>query len=234
MHQAIPLVVFFIALAIMYVILSNGLAVPSDLKTIFVVICILAIAGLSIFGLFEESFMKYIFYSTAIQFSYFALDVGTAFLIGKSVWFAILQFINFGIAGGLFAIAMTLLYNKLKAARVRDYAGLYDNNQFLVLVLAISCLSLGGMPGFNIFVGEYLIYASLFTIHPALTLGAVFAGLVCFLFYFRICYVLFAGKTNTEIQLGIVSKTILALLSLLVILLGIIPHILLTILEWYI
>jgi len=233
MKRALPLLAFFIALAIMYLILTTGLELAPEFRMAFAVACILGIIAFSIIGLFKESIIKYIFFSTIIQFLYFLLDVSTALLIEKSIWFAILQFINFAIAGGLFAIVMTILYNGMRKRNVRDYAGLYDSNQWLVLLLCISCLSLGGMPGFNIFVGEFVIYSSLFTIHPALTLGAVFAGLVCFIFYFRICYVMFAGKGKKNIRFGIFSKILAALLAALVVILGVIPHILFAILEAY-
>jgi formate hydrogenlyase subunit 3/multisubunit Na+/H+ antiporter MnhD subunit len=122
----------------------------------------------------------------------------------------------------------------VRKEKVPDYAGLYERNQFLVLGLSVAALSLGGMPGFNIFVGEYLIYGALFTVHPALTLLAVFASLVAFIFYFRICYVMFAGTRGKEIRLGLISKAVLAALSLAVIGLGVIPEILLRVLEWFV
>jgi len=233
MKRALPLLAFFLALAIMYLILTTGIELAPEFRMAFTVACILGIIALSIIGLFKRSIQTYILISTIIQFFYFILDVSTALLIEKSVWFAIVQFVNFAIAGGLFVIVMTILYNGMRKKDVRDYAGLYDSNQWLVLLLCISCLSLGGMPGFNIFIGEFIIYSSLFTIHPALTLGAVFAGLVCFIFYFRICYVMFAGKGKKSIKFGILSKIIAGLLAALVILLGVIPHILLAILEAY-
>lgn len=234
MRQVLPFIAFLMAAVAMYLILVNGVEVETRFEIPLAVISIVAIAGFSIIGLFEKSIIKYAFYSAIIQFGYFALDLSTALLIDKSVWFAIIQLINFVIAGGLFAIVISLLHNTVKKENVPDYAGLYDRNQLLALALAISCLSLGGMPGFNIFVGEYLIYSSLFTIHPALTVSAIFAGLVCFIFYFRICYVLFAGKVERKINLGLLSKAVISILTILVVMLGVIPHILMTILGWYI
>jgi formate hydrogenlyase subunit 3/multisubunit Na+/H+ antiporter MnhD subunit len=234
MRQALPIIATFIAAAAMLAILINGFSLPQQYEIPFAVLSILVIAVFSMAGLFEKSLIKYVYYSAVIQFGYFALDVGTALLIGKSIWFAILQLINFTLAGFLFAIAIAILHNSVRKEKVPDYAGLYDKNQFLVLGLCVAALSLGGMPGFNIFVGEYLIYSALFGVHPALTLAAVFASLVAFIFYFRICYVMFAGTVGKAIKLGIISKAVIALLSLAVIGLGVIPHILLTVLEWFI
>lgn len=234
MRPAIPIVAAFLAALAMLLILINGFSLPNELEIPFALVSILAIGASSIIGLFERSILRYAIYSAVIQFGYFLLDLSTALLIDKSIWFAILQLINFTIAGLLFAVAISILYNQKREDDVREYAGFYENNQFLVLCLCVGALSLGGMPGFNIFVGEYLIYSALFSVHPALTLLAVFASLVAFIFYFRICYVMFAGTMGKAIRLGILSRSVMALLSLAVIVLGVIPHILLTVLGWFV
>ncbi|MBD3210277.1 hypothetical protein GF318_02750 [Candidatus Micrarchaeota archaeon] len=234
MRQALPILSFLIAATAMYLILVNGIELPSEYEIFAALVSIAAIGGLSIAGLFEKSIIRYAYFSAAIQFGYFMLDASTALLIDKSVWFAVIQFINFVIAGGLFAIVISLLYNTVRKEQVPEYSGLYEKNQLLGLVLAVSCLSLGGMPGFNIFVGEYLIYGSLFAVHPALTLMAVFASLVAFIFYFRICYVMFAGTESRKINCGIITKAVLVVLALLTVGLGMLPQILFRVLEMYI
>jgi len=182
-------------------------------------------------GLFRESVTTYVIFSIIIQTAYFVLDAGSAILIGKPIWFAVLQAINFTIAGGLFMLVFALIYRTVKKENLVEYAGLYENNKFLVLALGISCLSLGGMAGFNIFVGEFLLYSFLFAIHPALALSAIFAGLVCFLFYFRICYTLMVRKSKDKVDLPLIVKIVVVLLTGAVVILGIIPQILLRILE---
>jgi NADH:ubiquinone oxidoreductase subunit 2 (subunit N) len=81
------------------------------------------------------------------------------------------------------------------------------------------------------FVGEFLLYSFLFAIHPALAVAAIFAGLVCFLFYFRICYTLMVRKSKEVIPLPLPVKLAAAVLSGLVVALGIMPQVLLKILE---
>ncbi|MBU0532010.1 hypothetical protein KKB44_00795 [Candidatus Micrarchaeota archaeon] len=233
MRQLLPLLAFFIAAAVMLGILLKGFEIAPEFEIPFAILSILAIGAFSVIGLFEKSIIKYAYYSAIIQFAYFLLDISTAFLINKPVSFAVIQFINFMIAGSLFALIIALLHNTIRKEGVPEYAGFYENNQFIILALVISCLALGGMPGFNIFVGEFIIYSSLFVIHPALTVLAIFAGLLCFIFYFRICYVMFAGKVKKSIQLGLISRFIITLLALLIVVLGVIPNILMQILEWY-
>lgn len=231
MQRAIPLLTFLVALAIMLAMMHYGAPVDIFPGLILALISIFVIIAVSFIGIFKRSIITYAVYSTLIQFAYFTLDMSTAILIGKSLWFAIIQFINFAIAGLLFVLIITILYNRFRKIQISSYVGLFEKNQFLITMLVISCLSLGGMPGFNIFIGEYIIYKSLFEIHPALTLATVFASLIAFIFYFRICYTLLAGKTGEEIKLGIVPKIVLIILSILVIVLGVIPQILFGILE---
>lgn len=233
MRYFMPLIAFLIATSAMWVIMSLDLKLDISYGLPLAIITILSIIFFSLVGLFEKSIMKYVLFSTIIQFSYFALDVATAFILKKSIWFAILQFINFSIAGLLFTIPIVLLYSSLKKPNLRNYSGVFYENQFLGIALIISCLALGGMPGFNIFVGEFIIYSSLFAVHPALAMSAVFAGLVCFLFYFRICYVILAGHSETPIKSNILSNALMTILAILTIALGVIPQILFKILEWY-
>ena len=233
MRQVLPLIAYFLTALAMLAILIMGVEIAPELEIPAAIASIAAIGILSVVGLFEKSIIRYAFYSALIQFGYFALDVSAAFLIDKSVWFAVIQFINFMVAGLLFTLIVSLFYNAVGKARMPEYAGMYVNNQGLALALAISCLALGGMPGFNIFVGEFLIYSTLFSVHPALTVAAVFAGLVCFIFYFRICYVMFAGTAEKTIRLGLLSKLFISILAMIIVILGVVPQILMTILGWF-
>ncbi len=229
MKNLLPLGSFAIALIFMFLVMESGFGLEQGMKIPFVSFWIIAITTMSLVGLFDESISRYAVFAVMIQIGYFMLDIGTALLAGKSLWFAIVQFINFAVAGGLFAIIVTLIIEKKE--RMRDYAGIYDRNQYLGLALCIACLSLGGMPGFNIFVGEFIIYSTLFSIHPALTLGTVFASLAAFLFYFRICYLIFAGRSKRKIGIGRITGSVIAGLSALVLVMGLVPWILFRVLE---
>ncbi len=222
---------FLLSIAGMFYFLSTEPQLDPSLGLPLILVGIAAIIVFSWAGLFVRSIISYAVISTVIQTAYFVLDAGSAVAGGKSIWFAFIQALNFTIAGGLFMLVFTLLYLALKKEMLVDYSGLYEKNKFLVFALAISCLSLGGMACFNIFVGEFLLYSFLFAIHPALALLAIFAGLVCFLFYFRICYTLMVRKSDIIVPTPLVFKVIAAVLTGLVFGLGIMPHILLRILE---
>ncbi len=231
MRLLVAILLFIISLAGMYGFLYYQPQLDSSLGLPFILFGIAAIIVFSWTGLFQRSIITYAIFSTIIQAAYFVLDTGSVLVGGKSIMFAFLQALNFTIAGGLFMIVFARLYSSLGKNDLVDYAGLYEKNNFLVFLMCLSCLSLGGMVGFNIFVGEFLLYSFLFAIHPALAIAAIFAGLVCFLFYFRICYTLMVRKSKITIPLPLPIKLVAAVLGGLVVGLGIMPQVLLKILE---
>lgn len=231
MRLLLAVMLFIISLAGMYAFLYFQPPLDPSLGMPFTLIGIAAIAALSWVGLFQRSITAYVGLSILIQSAYFVLDVGSVLIGGKSVMFAFLQALNFTLAGGLFMMVFARLYSTMKKDGFVDYDGLYEKNRFLVFAMCISCLSLGGMAGFNIFVGEFLLYSFLFAIHPVLAMAAIAAGLICFLFYFRICYTLLVRKSELTVPLPLPMKLATAVLTGLVVGLGIMPQVLLRVLE---
>lgn len=222
---------FILSVCGMFYFLLLEPAIDPSLGLPMILAGIVAIVAFSWAGLFVRSIFAYAVFSTIIQSAYFILDVGSAIAVGKSLWFAVLQALNFTLAGGLFMLVLALITVKVKKGLLVDYAGLYEKNRFLIFVLALSCLSLGGMAGFNIYVGEFLLYSFLFMMHPALAIAAIFAGLVCFLFYFRICYTLMVRKSDISVPFPLPLKLAAGALAGLVVGLGIMPQALLSVLE---
>jgi formate hydrogenlyase subunit 3/multisubunit Na+/H+ antiporter MnhD subunit len=231
MRLLLAVLLFIVSVAGMYVFLYYQPQLDQSLGMPFILLGIGAITAFSWAGLFQRSITTYVIFSTIIQAAYFILDVGSVLVGGKSVMFAFLQALNFTIAGGLFMILFARIYSSVKKDDFVDYDGLYLKNRFLVFAMCIACLSLGGMAGFNIFVGEFLLYSFLFAIHPVLAIAAIMAGLVCFLFYFRICYTLMVRRSELLIPLPLPMKIMAAALTGLVVALGIMPQVLLHILE---
>lgn len=230
--RLLPAVCFFIlSIIAMSLLLVLEPEITPSTGVLLAAAGILLIISFSWGGLFVKSLPSYLFISTIIQSAYFVLDMGSAGMAGKSTWFAFLQVLNFSIAGGLFMLVLSLFYLGIRKEPLSAYSGLYEKNSLLVSLLALSCLSLGGMAGFNIFVGEFILYSFLFSIHPALAVLAIFAGLVCFLFYFRICYTLIVRKSDERIRAPLALEITACVLGILVVGLGIVPQILLKILE---
>jgi len=215
----------------MLLALLAGAQPPQSYGAPLVVLAIAVIGGFSIVGFFEPRALKYYVWHCVVQFGYFILDYGTATLTGKSTWFAAVQLVNFTIAGALFGLAYALYARATKALKVTDFGGMYPASQLLGVALIVSCLSLGGLPGFNIFVGEYMMYSALMDVVPLFAILAIAASLICFLFYFRLVYVIFAGQAEERINLGFGGKLVAASLTAAVIGLGVIPQILFKLME---
>jgi len=222
---------FALSILVMLAVLLLNLQIPQEYGLPLAIVSIFAIGAFSLRGLFEDSFARYFLWSCVIQVAYFFLDYGTAVNSGKNTWFAGIQLVNYAIAGTLFAFILIMLYHEIKKRKVYSYAGLYPKNQWLTLALVISCLSLGGLPAFNIFVGEFLMYSALMQTVPVIAMAAIFASLLAFLFYFRFIFTMFAGDQKVKIQLGIISKGVTAVLATAVVVLGVVPQILLYVLN---
>lgn len=224
-------VLFALSIVVMVAVLVLGITAPVDFGLSIIVASIATIGIFSIAGLVEDSFLKFFTWSCIVQVAYFFLDFGAATAIGKTPLFASVQLINYTIAGGVFAFIIAAMYYTLRKPYVHNYAGLYRKNQKLVLALVIACLSLGGLPAFNIFVGEFMMYSILMDIAPVLAMAAIFASLLCFIFYFRLCFTMFSGDKDLKIRFPLVPKLITTVFTFLIVLLGIVPYILLEVLN---
>lgn len=201
--------------------------IPSHPTALLIILLsISAIIFSSVFGFFETEILKISLLNCLMQASYFLLDYGTAVYAYKSVMYSALHLINFIIAGLLFAFIFFKFHKKTRKHWITSFNGLYAKNQVFGIGLIIACLSLGGLPAFNIFVGEYLIYSLLFSFNPMLALATIFGSLLAFLFYFRVVYIIFAGKPKKEVKVSVFSKGFVALLSIIVVVLGLLPWIL--------
>jgi formate hydrogenlyase subunit 3/multisubunit Na+/H+ antiporter MnhD subunit len=224
-------VLFTLSIAIMVAVVISGARLPIGDGLPIIIASIVTIGVFSIIGLIEDSFLKFFTWSCVIQVAYFFLDFGAATAIGKTPLFASVQLINYTIAGGVFAFIILAMYYALGRPYVHNYAGLYRKNPKLTLALVIACLSLGGLPAFNIFVGEFLMYSILVEIAPVLAMAAIFASLLCFIFYFRLCFTMFSGKKDVVVNFPAIPRLTTAILTALIVILGIVPHILLKILN---
>jgi NADH:ubiquinone oxidoreductase subunit 2 (subunit N) len=231
MKQYLHFIFYLIAMLFMGAVLAlngtnlAGVAIP------LMLVGLIAIYAGSIRGIIDDSLIRFSALSCAVQVGYFVLDAGTAAYTGKSIMYAAIQFVNFGVSGLLFALVLFMLQRYMKKDGITDFAGFYHKNQALAVGLIVACLAFGGLPAFNIFVGEYLIYALLYSIHPFYALFTVFGSLIAFLFYFRLVYITFGGKEKPSIKAHVLTKAVTLLLALAVIILGMVPWILFKFLE---
>jgi len=112
------------------------------------------------------------------------------------------------------------------------FEGLGKTNPFLSFVLVVAMLSLAGIPptaGF--FAKYYVFYNALNTHNTSLVLIAVLAALVGVYYYFRVIIAVYfkPEQSNIPVSVGSLHQTVLFITTLLTLLLGIFPDV---VLNW--
>lgn len=170
------------------------------------------------FALAENNLSKYAAFCFIVQLGYVVLDIGIAVASGKAPYLAGIQAANFFFAGSLF----------LASIKGKDFNNLKTNNYSLIGI-AVSAMALAGLPGFNLFVGEYFLYILAFDLNPVI-LGICF---LCSLLTLFACLKIVSHAFSQGIQEkpSAFLKLKIIPLSAICIILGIIPWIQIMIFE---
>ncbi len=110
---------------------------------------------------------------------------------------------------------------------VDSFNGLAKSNPLLAFVMTIALLSLAGIPPTAGFFAKYYIFTSAFTAGNAgLVLIAIIASLVGVYYYFRIIIAMFfkENTNNQPLEVTINHKLLLIVIALAIILLGLFPE----------
>lgn len=152
-----------------------------------ILICILAV-----FGIFENKLKKYLLISSAIQIIFVILDLSVAKMFGKLDVLGTVQIFNYTFAGlalflavGVFAVGKKYIY---------ELEGSFFVSRWNDAFATIACLSLAGLPAFNMFVSEWVLFTTSFATAPMIAILGIFAALLLFIMYYKIVYVLLVGE----------------------------------------
>ena len=177
---------------------------------------------------------RLIAYSSVSHLAYVVL--GIAVWNEVSLAGSVLQMVNHGITTGALFIMVGMMDERMHTREISAYGGLWSQAPALSAFFLFFVLSSLGLPGLNNFAGEFLILTGVFRAHPYLS-AAGFLGMVSTLIYLLSLAqkVLFGPpKDYTATGFGDLSGRELAVLiplALLVVLIGVYPHVLLGVLE---
>jgi formate hydrogenlyase subunit 3/multisubunit Na+/H+ antiporter MnhD subunit len=169
-------------------------------------------------ALFEKNFKKYFALGFMVQAGYVLLDASISGLSGKSPFVGFLQLINFSIPGVLL----------IMSAKGNDFNSMKLNN-YSLLGIFVACLALAGLPGFNLFVGEYFLYIMAYDIHPALLMLCFICSILTLITYLRL--ISHASASIYHKKPSALFKFSSSFLSILCIILGIAPWIQMALFE---
>lgn len=132
----------------------------------------------------------------------------------------------------IFGILIRVKNYKQSIGTVEAFNGLAKNNPFLAIAASISLLSLAGIPATAGFFAKYYIFLSaLDKGFIWITIVGVIAALIGVYYYFRIIVAMYFKEGDTEkIELSPVFITVIWITTILTLLLGIFPSLLMDIL----
>jgi len=182
-----------------------------------VLICVFAILGI-----FEDDLKKFLIISNVIQLLFVVLDLSIAKMNGYIGDHGFIQIFNYTIAGlTLFLALGVLARNK---TRVSQLQGSWFVNKWNDAAATIACLSLAGLPAFNMFVAKWVLFTDGFNVSPMIALLGIFAALLMFIMYYKIVYMLLVGWGEHKHEARVMTW-INASLAIACVILGLFPFI---------
>jgi formate hydrogenlyase subunit 3/multisubunit Na+/H+ antiporter MnhD subunit len=183
---------------------------------------------LSMFGIFERRIRKYLLISNAIQVLFIIVDLVIARMLGEFGILNLVQVFNYTFAGSALFLTIGIFARNKKY--LYELEGSYFANRWNDIFATIACLSLAGLPIFNMFVSEWMFFTKSFILHPSITILGVFTALLLFVMYYKVIYFLLTGEGRYK---GIPKAVTLmnGVFAFLCVLFGMIPQVQIRILE---
>ena len=203
-------------------------------STILIPLSVLTMAVGSIIALAQTNIKRMLAYSSIAHAGYILLGIisGTIDGLTSSInYLMIYMFMNMG----AFAIVIMLRSDGFKGEDLEDYKGLAKNNPAAAALMLVFMFSLTGIPPTAGFIGKfYVIMEAVNAGHTYLAITAVMFSVISAFFYLRVVmYMYMSDPKEVVILTKSPSMTFaLALTSVMVILLGVFPSVLLNLVKF--
>jgi NADH-quinone oxidoreductase subunit M len=142
---------------------------------------ILAVIGIiygALVSLVQPDLKKLVAYSSVAHLGFVML--GIASLTTTAMVGSVYQMLNHGVSTGALFFLVGMLYDRRHTRAIAQFGGLKNVMPWYAAIFLLVCLSSMGVPGFNGFVGEFLILIGSWPFSPPLTvvasLGVVLAA----------------------------------------------------------
>lgn len=198
------------------------------------VVSVIAIVYGAYVTLVQTDIKRLIAFSSISHMGFVTLGIFT--LDAKGVEGAVLQMINHGIISAALFLCVGMIYERTHTRQIEDYGGVARTAPIYSTLLAVFCLAAAGFPGFNSFVGEFLIIGSAFKTHPWFGVFAIWGVVLGTTYLVWLYYRVIMGKANPDLkdlplELNAREIVTLAPLALLALCLGLYPEMLLSYLH---
>ncbi len=212
------------AISVAYWLIISGFGgLPLTFELAFAAVA--AIILLAIIGIFHDSSRGFLLISAAVQILFICLEAATGTMAGGTLVFSSsIRIFNYVIAGTVFHMGMVVLTRDGALEKLGKLHGCYYARPAVSAAVGLSALSLAGIPGLNIFISEWHMLTSSYSISPAITVLAVFAAISLFVMYMKVFYLILAGERTKQVD---TSRPVIAysvLLAAASIALGLLPQ----------
>ena len=201
-------------------------AVQLFLKPMLVISVVAIVYGAYV-TLVQTDVKRLIAFSSVSHMGFVTLGIFT--LDRSGVEGAILQMINHGIISAALFLCVGMIYERTHTREIKDYGGVAKAAPVYSTLLALFCLAAAGFPGFNSFVGEFLIIGAAFRTEAWLGATAVWGAALGTTYMVWLYYRVVMGEINPgleglKLELNAREVATLAPLALLTLCLGLYPE----------
>ena len=188
---------------------------------------VLAVIGIvygALVSLVQPDLKKLVAYSSVSHLGFVML--GIAAFTTTGVVGAVYQMLNHGISTGALFLMVGMLYERRHTRQIADFGGLKSVMPWFASVFLLISLSSIAVPGFNGFVGEFLILVGSWTFSPAMvvfaSLGIILAAAYILWMVQRVFYGEVTNPANLGLRdLGLREASVLLPLAALAIFMGV-------------
>ncbi|MEO6332377.1 MAG: NADH-quinone oxidoreductase subunit M, partial [Gemmatimonadaceae bacterium] len=147
--------------------LFPGAAMDPTVRTIVLVLAVIAIIYGALVALVQPDFKKLVAYSSVSHMGFVMLGIFA--LTVESVQGALMVMINHGISTGALFFLVGMIYERRHSRLIDSYGGIARVVPMFAAALTLVALSSIALPGTNGFIGEFLVLVGAFKTFPVFT-----------------------------------------------------------------
>ena len=183
-------------------------------------------------ALAQHNIKRMLAYSSIGQVGYLLMGVAT--LSYMSTNGIILHLAGYGVTNLAAFLCVIIFYNSSHKEDIEDYAGLADKSPFLAMALSVSLLSLAGLPFFVGFTTKFYLFTVVANAGLLWLVGVAITASVISLYYYLIVLkqmYMVAPTNDSQINISVLNRSLLWVLTLGIVILGIFPSPLVRIIQ---
>jgi NADH-quinone oxidoreductase subunit N len=220
--------VAFVAVLEIFIIMFSSYGMYGNgnlVSTVFFVLSIFTMFFGNLIALIQKNVKKMFAYSSISQAGYIFIGISAATKLGieGSIFYIIAHML---MIIGAFSIVFWLESNNIK--NIDEYGGLKDRNPFAAVALTILMLSMAGIPPLIGFAGKFILFSSaVYSNDILLAVIGIINSFISIYYYAKVINQMFQKRMSPRIQMPANIAAVVAICTILVIIIGIYPQILL-------